>query len=325
MNHFSIPPVVPESFFITPHPHCKNHDGTWRHERGEHAVGCHCIEDYSDCRKIVQFLTLDGKLSIKKNINILFSEVVVSFPKAVATNFSTMITDMMYPIFERRFSQKHEFLRKKNSEDALKADNIKTEVDCLAYGTDCVVALDRLNDTIQKLYRVFSVLNKDSSELLKPASSIDMSPYLGTLLANLNFQVDDDQSGVASFELKQDMKKLLASIIPSSEMSLTDMISFLGYSDISGDSSRTKVKSKNSILNSTTDCPTRQNSTNEYSTISRSSQLKRIEKTTQIQNGCNFNKYMQRWISYMQYLNRRSTNASSSCNPGNILGYDLLS
>ena len=47
-----------------------------------------------------------------------------------------------------------------------------------------------LNDTIQKLYRVSSVLKKDSSELLQPASSIDMGPYLGTLLANLNFQVD---------------------------------------------------------------------------------------------------------------------------------------
>ena len=80
-----------------------------------------------------------------------------------------------------------------------------------------------------------------------------------------------------------------------------------------------------SNFNSNTDCPNRQTSTNGNFIISRSRQLKGIDKISQIENGCNFNQYMQRWISYVQYLNGGSTNASSNCNPGSVLGYDLLS
>ena len=324
MDHSSFILVVPKSFFDTPHPHCKNHDGTWHHERGEHAVGCHCIEDYAQCRRIVQFLTLDGKLRIKKNIKILFSQVVASFPRAVGTNFSTMMTNMVYPIFDRKFSQKQEFLKRKYPESAKKANTIKTEVDCITYGTDCVIALDRLNDTIQKFYRVFSILNKDSSNHLQTATIGDHSRFMGTLLANLNFQLGDDQGDISSFELKEDMERMLATIMPSSEMSLTELIALLGYSDVSGEMFQIGAESHPMSNDSSTNCTAEKISTEESSIISRLPELKGLQEMSKIKDDCDWNQYMQRWISYLEYLFHGSSIGSLNCSSGELVNYIWL-
>lgn len=310
--------LVPESFFDTLHPHCKNLDGTWRHEHGEHRVGCHCIEDNQDCRKILQFLTLDGKLSIKKNIRILVDDLLTSFPNSVVSNFSTLMENFVNPIFEKRFALKHEFLKKKNPEAAQKTNLIKTEADCLNYHIDCIVAIDRLNDTIQKLYRVFSVMNKDSLEALPSGTLMASNRYMGTLLANLNFQLLDYQGNTASYNLDQDLKKLLRNIIPSSEMSLTNLIAFLGHSDISED----LITSLSQSISSDDDLFANHSNTKvsikETSIVEKVPHLYGRHSAVKKEDDCDWSLYMLRWNAYFLRLSVDSNEGSSSPKEGNL-------
>ena len=66
------------------------------------------------CRKIVQFLTLDGRFSIKKNIKLLFHDIIRSFPELFVSNFDTMMEKIVLPsglenlTFGRDFNQSME-------------------------------------------------------------------------------------------------------------------------------------------------------------------------------------------------------------------------
>ena len=193
---------------------------------------------------------------------------------------------MVYPTFAKKFSQKFDLLQKKSPEAAENALRIKTERDCKTYGVDCHVAMNIVSDMIQKLYRVFSILNKDISEPFQHSTSNGGSRDMGTLLANLHFQFDGDQDDIASLQLEQDLIRVLRNIIPNGEISLTDMIGFLGYSNVLGDMS------------------------------------KRTYKT--IEDNCDLNKYMLRWNSYFELLFQSTNIRSSNCDTGNFIELHLF-
>ena len=314
--------VVPESFFDVHNSHCKNLDGTFRHEHEKatnmeiaSTFGCHCIEENSDCRKIVQFLTLDGKFGIKRNIKTLFNDVISSFPNTFASKFSTVMEEIVYPLFSKRFSQRFQQLKNTNPEAANRSISIKNEVDCLVYGADCVVAIDRLNDTIQKLYRVFSILNKESVDHLQSIDKSGINRHLGTLLANLNFQLSDEHD-VSSFQLKQDLANILRNILPNSKMSLTDMVAFLGYSDILGEMSIANLKTESSYDVTPAKCPSKKKSIKESSVITKFPKLKRIDPDIGMEGSCDLDEYMRRWNSYFKYVFHGSSNGGSNCDTG---------
>ena len=101
-------------------------------------------------------MTLDGKSRSKKNVKLLFNDVISSFPNRFVSNFSSMMGEIVYPRFTKKFSKKLDFLQKKNPEAAEIVFRINTEHECENYGIDCMVARNRFSDTIEKLYRIYS-------------------------------------------------------------------------------------------------------------------------------------------------------------------------
>ena len=238
---------------------------------------------------------------------------------------------MVLPIFEKRFSQKFTLLRKRNPEAAQKTSSIKTEADCVAYGSDCIVAIDRFNQTIQRLYRVFSVLNKDFAEQDSSFESRSWRQYIGTLLTNLNFQFDSEdfdwkptdlsltgesksiveRSSIASNQLEEDLANLLRYIIPTGQMSLTDIISFLGYSDITGDISGDSINSESSE-----DCSSRQTASEVESITKTIAKLENMKSLFQTNKNCDLNHYLQRWNSYLQSQSQGFNRKRPNCDSG---------
>ena len=236
--------------------------------------------------------------------------------------------EIVLPIFEKRFSQKFTLLRKRNPEAAQKTSSIKTEADCVAYGSDCIVAIDRFNQTIQRLYRVFSVLNKDFAEQDSSFESRSWRQYIGTLLTNLNFQFDSEdfdwkptdlsltgesksiveRSSIASNHLEEDLANLLRYIIPTGQMSLTDIISFLGYSDITGDISGDSINSESSE-----DCSSRQTTSKDESSFVKLENMKALFQTNE---NCDLNHYLQRWNSYLQSQSQGFNRKRPNCDSG---------
>ena len=238
-----------------------------------------------------------------------------------------MIEDIVLPTFEIRFAQKFTSLQKRYPETAKKILNIKTEADCIDYGPDCVIAIDRFNETIQRFYRIFSILNKDYREDISSTNSKTWSQFIGSLLVNLNYQFDshdqemvsDDSNNrkdsyhksITSFQINKDLKRLLQHIISADQMSLADMISLLGYSDVIGDISNNDFNTE-----SFSDCLPSKASSEDNTEASSITKLEKIESSLQGNEYCDMEHYLQRWNTYLQFLSDSSTNKNSKCASG---------
>lgn len=226
-------------------------------------------------------MTLDGKSRAKKNVKLLFNDAITSFPNKFAPNFNYLMEKIVYPTYAKKFSKKFDLLLKKNPNTAKSVLRINGDNECAAYGSDCHVAMDRISDTILKMYRVFSIMNKDFSELINSSTSSKGKRKMGTFLANLQFQLNDDQGEIASYQLEQDLTKLIRNIIPGSELSLTDMVGFLGYSNVLGEMSKRSFKT--------------------------------------VEDNCDLNDYMLRWDSYFSFMFQSLNNKSSTSDAGNVV------
>ena len=319
-NIYSI--TVPESFFVTLHPHCKELAEESNFQSGQRSVGCHCIEDNLKCREILHFLTLNGRFAVNGILNKLLHDTIRSFPMKSTTDFDAMMNEMLHPIFTDEFSQKLQFLKNKSINIHNDISKIKTEVDCWSYGPDCIVAIDRLNDTIQKLYRIFVVLNKEY-ENKSSFNRNDVKRNLGTLLTNLNFLLDSsddskyDGSSVTvpassshgkkhkhSLQLQKDLKMLLGNILPSDEITLTNMISFLGYADIMEHEPLDVMDCDTSNSLQPKHCQE-----NNVSHLSHSSlknvellQLQGLRSLSEITSECDFHQYHRIWNEFYKNL-----------------------
>lgn len=305
---------MPESFFGNWHPNC----GWWFEVNGGQ-IGCHCIEDNSDCRKIVQFFTLEGKSRIKTYVKLLMNDAITSFPNKFVSSFSTLIEELIYPTFKQKFSKKFDLFHKKKPDSVENVLSIKTVTQCKAYGIECVVAMDRVNYMIQKLYSIFTILNEDFSKPLQSSSNNERSRYMGTLLANLQSQLGDDIDDIASLKLENDLKTFLRTIIPKSEISLTDMIAILGYSDIHGKMSKHSFEPLSWDNASRTGCSSSKSSMKTSSGIEKLPKLKIIGPSLEVEENCDFNNYTERWKSYFQLLFQGPNSGLTNCHTGKYL------
>ena len=112
---------------------------------------------------------------------------------------------------------------------------IKTVTDCEAYGPDCIVSLKNLDIILQKFFRIFHILNNDFKHS-QSSTSHGNERYYGTLLANINFLLEEKasnniQSTVASSQLHDDLVDLAKYFSPHGNLALPDLISLLGYSE----------------------------------------------------------------------------------------------
>ena len=152
-------------------------------------------------------------------------------------SFDDLIDEVMYPIFDENFSKKYSYLHNINNDSRYhKVVEIDTVGKCHLNGEDCIAALNSLDDLLYRCFGKFSVLNQDLNSDNAP-SKLTADRYYGTLLANMNFQLANDQpttiqQNVATFQLELELRRLINTLIPSQTMTLTEIIGSLGYSDV---------------------------------------------------------------------------------------------
>ena len=204
-----------------------------RQEYIDHRLGCHCLVANSRCKTILSFLTQDGRFSVVGNIQVIHREAMTQFGFKYVETFDQLIDQIVYPIYLQKFSRKHLFL--KSHTVTLQSDmtEINALQECTNIGSDYCVAFNRFDDALNKLFRKFSVLNKHLKSAKNSPKSFEITNY-GTLLANLNFLMEpdettDDDLNVVHSQLQLELTKLLARFIPSQNVPLNEFFGLLGY------------------------------------------------------------------------------------------------
>ena len=215
--------IVPGTFFNKVPPASEN----------SILLGCYCLEVNENCREILWFLTLDGRFSVKANIEVIYREAITVFQRRFVESFDELIDQILYPIFITKFSKKHEFLRSNSVNRYREIETLDTKRKCLLDGSNCYVALNGINGLLNKFFRKFSVLNKEFDPRVSSITFGAERRY-GTLLANLNFLLDENQfkgnqPNVELLQIRTDLTNLLQAVIPSQNISLSEFIGLLGY------------------------------------------------------------------------------------------------
>ena len=103
----------------------------------------------------------------------------MSYHNQFACSFESMIEDILYPIFRKRFGKRFIHLQEKET------FTVKSVKDCNEHGPDCRVALSVVKMLLQKMFRKYHVLNRDFSTTTS-SSGISNQRYHGTVIANMN-------------------------------------------------------------------------------------------------------------------------------------------
>ena len=303
--------VVPSSFFSHVSKRCHSQNNNISSGYNEYRLGCYCLETNEKCRNVLSFLTLDGMFSLMANIQIFHHDALMSFGHKYVETFDELMDEIVYPIYLKRFSRKHFFLQNITFSQNSQLEKLKKEDDCKNVRNvvhDCILVLKRFDDTLNKFYRKFSVLNKffrndgDSSQV------IGINNY-GTLLANMNFQLDPNptkgkQLYVTYSQLQFELTKLLDRIIPSHNVPFTEFFGLLGYSDVLGSEEITSkietsnVKSRNCSLFKETNGSKCANS----DFITGSHELNSFDAVEEKDQLCDHGMFQQYWRKYMQSL-----------------------
>jgi hypothetical protein len=225
---------VPEDFFNEKNSKCI---------RRKNSLGCYCMETNANCTRILRFLTLNGRFSVKANVDIIYREAVLLLGYQSAETFEDLVNQILYPIFLDRFLQKNLELEKTQN-----VSSLPNEKDCWTNGPDFDTAFKIFDARLNNLFRTFYVLNRDLATTVG-SSSLKAERHFGTLLSNLNFALDTKANGnkgtnVEYSTLQADLKSLFEMIIPEENLSITDFLGLMGYSErlgAHGDPSNSKV------------------------------------------------------------------------------------
>jgi len=218
--------LVPGTFFNKEPPACRNNN----------LLGCYCLKANNKCRKILWFLSLDGRFSAKSNIEVIYHEAMTLYNSKFVGSFDELIDEIIYPIFFKKFSKKYEFLRRNSMNRYREIEKINSKRKCVLDGPNCYGALNGMNRLLNKFFRKFSVLNKEFDPRI-PSSAFGAERHYGTLLANINFLLEENrfngnQPNVGSFQIQNDLTKLLQAVMPSPNISLFEFLGLLGYGDV---------------------------------------------------------------------------------------------
>ena len=278
------------------------------------------------------------------NIELIHQEAMVLYEKTFVKTFDILINQIVYPIFTKRFSLKWALLLNNTFNRDLAVQeypdirdirNIITLEDCENFGLNCTVSLNRLDDTLNKFYRKFAILNKEYDSSIY-SSQVNSDRYYGTLVANMNFQLDMDyeqlwhalktsehtqtlptrtmfQTNVASFQLQNDLVRLLDNIISSQNISLTDALGLLGYDNIFGVNN---MKSKTEISNGNElNCSTHvQSACRNSASANILHPLHGFDPMHMRRTACDLELYFERWNKYLQILDSTTNNVT----PGSL-------
>lgn len=212
----------------------------------------HCEKLNGKCKTILNFLKLDGKSLLNTNLQILREDSLKLAINVFAHNFDSLIDKVIYPVYENRFLIRHQFLNTK-----LNAQNTSihelNERNTKQTKAETTTFIDGLVRTIRRLFNIFYVLNCESSAD-NPYFMHNWEEDIGTSLANFNFLLDTDyennwyrfkkestirpqsqtkmtHAAVATENLQKQLRTTMSTLLPISDISVTDMIGLLGYAN----------------------------------------------------------------------------------------------
>ena len=207
------------------------------------SLGHYCMKN-ENCRKIVHFLTLSGKHNVVANTEILYQDTISSFGDIHVKTFDEIVDQVLYKIFEKRFENKNDYMknttfisvfgyedisRKPSYKRIQKVNSILPETDCHNDGPDCVAAILILDNVLNRLYRILTVLNKGTLENNRNYGTL-MVNVISELNPNARNGLNEKKEMMVGFsKLEVELKNLLRHIIPESDLPLTNFFELLGY------------------------------------------------------------------------------------------------
>ena len=328
---------VPQQFFKNNLHICKDTQNCAPEKHLKNALKYHCIEANEKCKEVLLFLTLNGRFSVMVNLHFFYQDAMTDFAEFSIKNFDDLIDQIIYPIFQKRFSSKNSLLRMTSVGQSIDSE-IKTNEDCVSYGSDCTVSVDHFIDTLADFYGKFAVINKEF-EASSSKTFFKLERYYGTLIANLNFQLDMDyeqawhllkssktdvsslngKANVASSQLQNDLSLLLDSIMPASNISLTDLIGLLGYSrsfDIS-DLSPTTTVPKITLQNFSASQATKEPKLRQYEFLNNLHPLHGFDPMHTADVPCDLEMYLEHWRHFLETFNKMRKNDKLTILKGN--------
>ena len=179
------------------------------------------------------FLRKARRFQAKAVSDLLYKEILTNLDFQFVQNFDEMIDNLVYPAFVRMFENRHLSMMNESEYQLDNTPSIKTFEHCLNDEPDCIVALSTINTLLNKVFRVFYVLNQDI-RLPNNRTSTTRERNQGTVIANLNFLLDLHTTNyhdpkVASSLLRHDLEKLGRLIAPYQTLTLPDIMQLLGY------------------------------------------------------------------------------------------------
>ena len=178
---------------------------------------------------MVWFLTENGRFSSEAMAFVIYQDVTMFNQNQFACTLEDMIENIVYPAFFKRFGKRFMRLQEKHWH------TIKTEEECKEYGIDCKIAMHKIKLLLQKFFRIFHIFNRDFAPSNDP-EMVSNQRYHGTLLANMNFLLEDIsqtqiQSKPAYVQMKKDLVEFTKAFNPNGNLALPDLIHILGYSE----------------------------------------------------------------------------------------------
>ena len=220
--------IVPDEFIGKNDQRCLKLSHVVHQEQNRYALGCHCFEQNKKCREILLFLKQSKRFRALAVANALYHEIRLSSNSSFSVSFDTMLDDIVYPAFERKFKHRH----------VVKQEGCQPLQDCFDNDPDSVVAFNTMNNLLQRVFRVYYVMNKD----IKPPSDstlVGRKRHHGTLIANLNFllkegEPDNKMPTVAISKLQDDLIGLGKWIAPTQKLTIPEVMQLLGYTQSLG-------------------------------------------------------------------------------------------
>ena len=264
----------------------------------ERQLEYHCIARNLKCKVIFEFLASNGRFGIMENLQILYEEAIKSFFNTYVETFDELINKIVFPTFEARFSSRR---TRNNGNETIKLSQI-THIkgrNCYKLEGDYHIALFRLGNMLQKFYNKFHVLNLEFDPQ-GSKSRFGWSRYFGSLMASLNYDIDSEnmKSSFRSKNIQKDLIQLMNAIIPSTKLTLTDVIGLLGYTNkVTPNNRKDELDFDNSNTGDSRNSSYIKNNSHDHTR-----KLYGLESFYETENLCDLEMYSNQWRQFFKSL-----------------------
>ena len=115
INFWFIHLQVPIEFYDATHFCGKSNDGHNTNSLLDHDIKSYCISKSEKCKVVLDYLILDGQFLLNSNLQILREDALRMAINHFAENFHSLMEKIIFPIYEKRFLARHNFLEKNSA------------------------------------------------------------------------------------------------------------------------------------------------------------------------------------------------------------------